>query len=350
MRDVIKTIESSSLPVLVYIGGPGARAASAGAFITLASDLAIMAKATNIGAAHPVGIRRTDEGNVKEKKAAEDARAYIKAIADKHGRNSDWAEQAVTESSSLTAQEALEAGVVEYVVADHSELENILEGKKLTKHGKEMVLEFKGKTRELSMTLPEKMMSHLGHPNLAYILFILGLYGIIFELSNPGIGLGAVVGGISLILASMAFQVLPISVAGLLLIILGILLMVIDIWVPSFGVLTIGGLVSFIIGSLTLYDTGSIDVGFSLNMVIGASAGLLLFFVFAGGSGLRIQFSRVTTGEKGMIGLTGEALGPDSVYVRGERWAVESPDAPLLSGDRVEVVDVDGNKLKVKKV
>jgi membrane-bound serine protease (ClpP class) len=353
MRQIIKSMEAVPYPVIVYIGDAGARAASAGAFITLASDIAVMARGTNIGAAHPVQMGEQKITEDMSKKMAEDARAFIKSLAEKHNRNADWAQKAVTESVSITSSEAVKLNVVEYEVKDFDELKSTLEGKVITKNGKEFKLSFENEIIKIEMPFFKKLLNYISHPNFAYVLLILGVYGLIYEFSNPGIGLGAVFGGISLLLAALAFQMIPVNVVGMLLIIFGIILMFTDIWVPSYGILTIGGLISFLIGSLTLFDVERFPVSISLGLILGATVTTALFFIFAAGSGIKIQRKKVTTGQKGMIGLEGEVrktLSPrGEVFVRGEIWEAESIEGKMNKGTAVEVVDIKGNLLVVKK-
>lgn len=353
MRQIIKSIEASPIPVIVYIGPSGARAASAGAFITMAADIAIMAKGTNIGAAHPVKMGGQKISEVLNKKMTEDARAFIKSLAKKHKRNEDWAQKAVTESVSITSSEAVSLNVVEYEVKDFNELKSILEGKIITKNDKNFCLSFKNEINKIEMSAFKKFLNYIAHPNLAYILLILGVYGLIYEFSNPGIGFGAVIGGTSLLLAALAFQMIPINVVGILLIIFGVTLMITDIWVPSYGILTIGGLISFLIGSLTLFDSGEFPVKVSIGLILGATITTALFFMFAAGSGIKIQRKKITTGKEGMIGLIGEvkkSLSPEGeVFVRGEIWEAESIEGEIDRGVKIEVVEVKGNLLLVKR-
>lgn len=353
MRQIIKSMEAAPYPVVVYVGDAGARAASAGAFITLAADVAVMAKGTNIGAAHPVQLGQQKVTEDMSKKMSEDARAFIKAIAKKHGRNSDWAQKAVTESVSITSGEAVAINVVEYEVKDFSDLKSILEGKVIRKNDRDFKLTFKDEIKKISMPPFKKFLNYLSHPNFAYILMILGIYGFIYEFSNPGIGLGAVLGGISLLLAALALQMIPVNVVGVLLVIFGVILMFTDIWVPSYGILTIGGVISFLLGSLTLFDVEKFPVRISLGLILGATVTTASFFIFAAGSGIKIQKKKVTTGQKGMIGLEGEVkitLSPrGEIYVRGELWEAESVGDKISKGSIVEVVEVKGNLVLVKK-
>jgi membrane-bound serine protease (ClpP class) len=354
MRQIIKAMESAPVPVIVYVGDSGARAASAGAFITIASDIAVMARGTNIGAAHPVKMGEEKVTEDMNKKMTEDARAFIKSLAKKHNRNIEWAEKAVTESTSITSDEALKMNVIDFEVRNFDELRTVLEGRKVTKNEKEFTITFSGGVRTIVMPPFKKLLNYISNPNFAYILLMIGIYGLIYEFSNPGVGLGAVVGGSSLLLAALAFQIIPVNVVGVLLIIFGVILMITDIWVPSYGILTIGGLVSLLVGSFTLFDLQKFPVEVSTGLILGATLTTALFFVFAAGSGIKIQAKKVTTGQKGMVGLEGKAikeLSPSGdVFVRGEIWGGESISGDVIEeGTIVEVVEIKGNKLLVKE-
>ncbi|MFH1415413.1 MAG: nodulation protein NfeD [Elusimicrobiota bacterium] len=353
MRQIIKSMEAASIPIIVYVGESGARAASAGAFIAMASDITVMAEGTNIGAAHPVKMGEQKVTEDMSKKMTEDARAFIKSLAKKHGRNAEWAESAVTESLSITSGEAVSMNVADYEVKDFMEMKSVLEGISLKKGNDEYILTFKGEIVKISMAPFKKLLNYIANPNFAYILMLIGIYGLIYEFSNPGIGLGAVAGGTSLLLAALAFQILPVNTVGVLLIIFGVMMMVMDIWVPSYGILTMGGLVSFLIGSLTLFEVGSFNLSVSLGLILGATITTGLFFLFAAGSGLKIQSKKVTTGSKGMIGLAGQVektLSPGgTVFVRGELWRAESTGTTIKKGTEVEVTDIKGNLIFVKE-
>ncbi len=354
MRDIIKEIEASEFPVIVYVGPAGARAASAGVFITLVSDIAVMAQGTNIGAAHPVKMGGTEISEDQAEKISQDARAYIKALAEKHNRNADWAQRAVTESLSITSKEALEKNVIDYEVGSLTQLKEKLEGIEIEKNEQIHTISFSGGIKEIEMTPFRKFLNYLADPNFAYILLVLGIYGLIYEFSNPGIELGIIVGGIALLLAALSFQMLPINTVGVLLIIFGVILMLLDIWVPSYGILTTGGLISFLFGSLTLFDVEQFPLEISLGLILGATLTTGLFFLFAASSGISIQKKRITTGKEGMLGLIGtaqETLNPSgSIFVRGEYWDARSLNGKIDKNTEVEVVEIEDRKLLVKKV
>ncbi len=351
-RKIVKTILGAPFPVIVYVGDAGARASSAGLFITMAADVAVMAEGTNIGAAHPVQMGSGDS-EVLEGKIVEDARAYIQALAQRQGRNTEWVSKAVTESASITSGEALEKNVIEYTVKDYGHLKEVLEGKEIEKAGQVFVLSFIEEPKRLEMPFFRKFLNYIANPNFAYIFFTLGILGIIYEFASPGIELGAVLGGIFLVLAALSFQIIPVNTAGILLIVLGVILMVLDMWVPSFGILTVGGIISFVMGSLTLFDVEEFTPGIAPGVVAGAALAFILFFLFAAGSVLRIQGKKVSTGEKGMIGTHGTArtsINPSGkVFVRGEIWDADSESDNIEKDENVVVAGISGNRLKVRK-
>ncbi len=353
MRQIVKAIEASPRPVVVYVGDSGARAASAGTFILISSDLAVMARGTNVGAAHPVRMGGGGEEEGVDSKAVEDARAFIKSLALKHSRNAEWAQEAVTLSASITAREALEMNVIEYIVDDFSGLKEILEGKEVKKGGNIFTLSARSGFREEKLSPIRQFLNYISHPNLAYILLILGVYGFIYEAANPGIGFGAVLGAISLLLASLAFQIIPVNWVGILLIILGAMLMLLDVWVPSEGILTFGGVIAFAAGSLMLFDVTGFPLRVSPSLVFGAAAGMGAFFLFAAGAGINIQKKKPSTGKEGMKGLAGEAmqdLDPrGTVYVRGEIWSAVSKSGAVKKGEKIKVKKVEGNVLEVER-
>ena len=256
MRTIVKDIIASEIPVIVFVSPSGARAASAGTFITMAAHIAAMAPGTNIGAAHPVSISGGETKGDMAAKLENDAAAYIKGIAHKRGRNEQWAEDAVRKSVSITAEEALKIKVIDFVAKDIDELLAAVNGRSIITEKGAVALNIKGaKINKVEMGIRFKILSLLADPNIAYILLMLGIYGIFFELSSPGAILPGVVGGIFLILAFYGLQTLPINYAGLLLILLALILFIAEVKVTSYGLLTIGGIISMFIGSLMLIDT-----------------------------------------------------------------------------------------------
>ncbi len=258
MRDIIKGIMESNIPVIVYVYPSGARAASAGSVILLASHIAAMAPGTNAGAAHPVSVGQEKADKVMMEKVTKDAEAYVRSIAKQRGRNEEWAAKSVKESASITATDAVEKNVADLVAASIDELLEKIDGKKVeTKKGK-IVLKTKGKkAAEIAMPFKYKFLSYISDPNVAYILMMIGIYGILFEIYSPGTIFPGVIGGISLILALYSFQTLPISYAGLFLILLGVIFFILELKIVSHGALGIAGIISLVIGSIMLIDLPS---------------------------------------------------------------------------------------------
>lgn len=352
-KEIVEGIIASEVPVVVYVYPAGARAASAGTFILLSADIAAMAPGTSVGAAHPVLLtgENPEEGEPMAEKMVNDAASRIRAIAELRGRNADWAEKAVRESATATATEALELGVIDLIAADLDELLASLDGWELP-DGR--VVETAGvPVVRVKKTFREWLLSYLADPNLVYILLLIGLYGLIYEFFSPGIGIGFVVGGISLILALMGLQVLPINLAGLGLILFGVLLMVLDVFTPTNGILTTGGVISLLLGSFSLFEVENPAIGLSRWTVIGVVGTVTAFFVFVVSKGLLAQRRRpkpLTT----MVGLTGVAktdLVPGGkegwVLVRGEYWRARAEE-PVSQGDEVEVIRQEGRTLIVR--
>lgn len=354
MRDIIKAIEDSSVPVITYVSPSGARAASAGCLITLASHIAAMAPATNIGAAHPVSLGGDKIDDEMKKKVENDAVAYIKSIAKKHGRNEKWAEKAVRESVSITAEEAKELNVIDVIAPDLITLLDKIDGRKVNIKGVEKILQTKlSEIVYKEMGWRHRFLNTLSNPELAYILFMLGFWGILFELYSPGAIFPGVLGGICLILAFMAFQTLPINYAGVLLIILGIILFVVELKVVSYGLLTIGGLISLVLGSIILFESSLPFYRISYSLIGAVVLATTLFFIFATTLVVKAHLKRSVTGMEGMIGAKGKATTriehEGKVFVNGEYWNAFS-DEVIEEGTEVVVTKVDGLKLKVKKI
>jgi len=354
MRDIIKKMLNSTIPIIIYVSPSGGRAASAGVFITLASNIAAMAPGTNIGAAHPVALGEEQISEEMKAKMVNDAAAYIKSIAEKRGRNAQWAEKAVRESISITEQEAIEQGVIEFIANDVDELIEIIDGVRVTTASGTRVLKTKdAEIIPVKMSFKDLFLHSLTNPNVAYILLFLGLYGILGEFSNPGSFFPGIVGGISLILAFVAFQSIPINYGGLLLIIFGIVLFIIEIYTPTFGLLTAGGVTSLILGSFMLSKATAPFLRISLGLIIAMSLATVVFFIFALSKGIRIQWKKPVTGREGLIGKVGVAktvLDPDgTIFIHGERWQASTNEESIKEGEEVEVLEVKGLKLIVKK-
>jgi membrane-bound serine protease (ClpP class) len=353
MRTIAQRMLNADTPVVVYVAPTGARAASAGVFITMAAHVAAMAPATNIGAAHPVSI---GGGGDKEsmKKIANDAAAFIRTIALERGRNADWAEKAVRQSVSIGEREAVRLKVVDLVAESVPDLLAKIDGRTVkTARGTVTLATRDAVVKPIEIGFRDRVLNVITDPNVAYVLMMLGMLGLFFELSNPGVILPGVIGGISLILAFFAFQSLPINYAGLLLILFGIALFVAEIKVVSHGILAMGGIVSMALGSLMLFDAP--DVGFRISWwviapTVGATAGVFLFVVSAG---LRALRRRPLLGAPGLIGQTAVARGPidheGQVAVQGELWRAVAEGDPVADGTPVRVVGVEGLTLKVVK-
>jgi len=352
MRDIVKKIIASEVPVVVYVSPSGARAASAGVFITLSAHIAAMSPGTNIGAAHPVGLGgKMDETMVE--KVENDAAAYIKSIAFKRGRNAEWAEKAVRESVSITGEEALKLNVIDLVSPDLGSLLENIDGREVETSSGKHIVETKGiKVQYREMGLRLKILNIISDPNIAYVLMLLGFYGIFFELTNPGSIFPGVFGAIALILAFYSFQTLPVNYAGLLLIILGIVLFILEIKVVSYGILTVGGIISMIIGSIMLFESTLPFFRLSLKVILPAVILTALFFTLAVALVVKAHRRKPMTGVEGLTGLTGEARTDvhekgGQVFVHGEIWSAWS-DEPIKAGEKIIVDKVDKLKLKVR--
>ena len=352
MRDIIKGLFASPVAVVVYVAPAGARAASAGALICLAADFCAMAPGTNIGAAHPVTLGEKADPTM-EAKLVNDAEAYAETIANKRGRDATLARRMVRDSLSLSAEKALEGKVTDLIAADRAELLHQLEGRQVMREGQAFVLQLQGaRVIEAKMTTAERILTVISNPNVAYMLLMLGMLGIFFEISSPGAILPGVIGAISLILASFAFQALPVNYAGILLILLALILFIAEIKIVSYGMLTVGGMIAMALGSLLLFDSPEpwlrLSWQVSLLMVL-VTAG---FFALVVSKALVAQRRRPTTGREGLIGEEGSAqsaIDPTGkIFVRGEYWEARS-DVPIAAGDKVVVEAVEGMRLKVKR-
>lgn len=353
MRIIVKEIVGSEVPVVVFVAPSGARAASAGVFITLAAHIAAMAPGTNIGAAHPVGIGGKMDKTIAEK-FTNDAAAYIKSLAEKRGRNASWAEDAVRKSVSATEGEALNTHVIDMVVKDIKSLINDIDGKKVQTAFADKTLMTKGAAivRE-ELGIRQKILNFISDPNVAYILMLLGFYGIFFEMTNPGAIFPGVFGVISLILAFYAFQTLPVNYAGLFLIILAIILFVLEVKIVSHGVLMIGGVISMIIGSLMLFESPGPFLRLSLYLILPAVIVTVLFFTLTVGLALKAYRRKPVTGKEGLIGSSGIAKNEITkkgglVLIHGEIWSAYS-DETIQKGDEVIVENISDLKIKVHK-
>lgn len=355
MREVVKLIMNASFPVVVYVAPKGARAASAGVFIALSSHFLAMASGTNIGAAHPVSLMG-GMGESMEKKVVNDAAAYIRSIAQKRGRNAEWAEKTVRESISTPAQEALKLNVVDIIAEGRQDLLEKLEGRRVSIEGKEIVLHTKGaKIDFLKPGFKDKFLQFLADPNIAYILLMIGIWGIILEFFNPGMFLPGMAGGICLILSFFSLQLLPFSLVGLLLILLAAVLFILETQITSYGGLTIGGVVALTLGSLMLIDPSAIYVSIDWEYIFTGVGVTVLLFVFIIFYAIKAQLKKPVTGIEGLVGAVAIAktdLNPQGrVYVHGELWEAANsiPDQEIKKGDKVRIIKREGMKLWVRK-
>lgn len=355
MRSIVKDIIRSDVPVVVYVSPSGARATSAGVFVTMAAHIAAMSPGTTIGAAHPVAVGRGMDEAVIEK-AVSDAAAYIKSIAEMRGRNVQWAENAVRKSISATETEALKENVIDLVAKNINELLLAINGKTVkTAVGDKKLNTKNAKLVEKEMGFRLKVLDIISDPNIAYILMLLGFYGLFFELTNPGAIFPGVIGATCLILAFYAFQILPVNYAGLLFIVLGILLFVLEvILVIPYGLLTIGGIISLVLGSLMLFDYPHPDLRLSLSVVLPAVIITALFFIIT----LKLAYTAYkrkpitgTEGLKGEEGIAQTDITPEGgmAIVHGEYWKAYSGEL-IQKNEMVVVEEIKGLKLKVKKL
>lgn len=377
MREMVQKILGSTVPVATYVTPAGARADSAGTYILLASHIAAMAPTTHLGAATPVSLGgedatpppnddtdRDDEedkdepappsGTSMERKVMNDAVAYIRGLAERHGRNADWAEKAVTEAATLTATQALEQNVIEFIAADRDELLSLIDGHEV---------EIEGEARELATKDAEvqpyeanwriRLLGVISNPEIVLLLGLIGLYGLMYEGWNPGAIVPGVVGVICLLLAAYALQVLPVNYAGLALIFLGIALMIAEAYAPSFGALGIGGIAAFVFGSIMMFDSGIPGFGISLTFVIGLALAFAVLIIWLVGFVLKLRRRGAVSGTESIVGGTGTAMGDfvgdGQVWLEGEAWHARSK-APISKNQQVVVLAMDGLVLDVEPV
>jgi len=355
MRQIVKSILNSEIPIIVYVGPAGARAASAGVMITMAAHVAAMAPGTNIGAAHPVAMGGGKMSKEMSEKVENDAVAYIQSIATKRNRNVEWAEKAVRESVSIKAKEALEINVIDLLSPRIEDLLNQLDGREVEVDGKKIVLSTKAaEVRESKMSLRDKILDALSNPNIAYILMMLGLAGLYFELSHPGVIFPGVIGAICLILAFYSFHTLSVNYAGFLLIFLAIVLFIAEIKVVSYGLLSIGGTISLLLGSLMLFKSPAAPyLGISLKVLITTVTITAGFFFLISSLAFRAYLRKPASGSEGLIGTEGVAISRiaprGKVFVHGEYWNAYSEEV-IEDGDEVEVIGMKRLKVKVRKI
>lgn len=353
MREIVKEVMASPVPVAVFVTPAGARAASAGAVIGLAADILAMSPGTNIGAAHPVSIGEKPD-KVMQDKVLNDAEAYADGIARKRGRNAEVARTMVRASVSLAAEKALEERVIDLMAPNRAELLKKLDGLVLQRDGRDVTLQLAGaETMTVGMSGRQRILNAVSNPNVAYVLLMLGLLGLFFELSNPGVILPGVIGGISLILAFFAFQTLPVNYAGVLLIIFALILFIAEIKIVSHGMLAVGGVISMIFGSLLLFESPEPYLRVSWGVILPTVLATTLFILIAVTKAVQAHRRKPVTGREGLVGETGTAesdLAPEGkVFVRGEYWDAVG-DERIAQGEKVVVAAVEGMRLRVRKL
>lgn len=349
MRDIVKAIFASQVPVVIYVAPGGARAASAGVMITMAADIAAMAPGTNIGAAHPVGAGGKEIDKTMSEKVTNDMVAHAKSIARKRGRNAQWVERAVRKSVSVTETEALKENIIDIVAKDLDDLIRQINGRKVQDKG---VLDLDDvKTTILKETIRNKILKTISDPNIAYILLMIGLAGLYFELSHPGVVLPGVIGGIALILAFFAFQMIPVNYAGILLIILALIFFIMEMKILSYGLLSIAGIISLLLGSLMLFDRSNPEMQLSLGVLIPTIVLVSSFFVTVAALVYKSQLLKPLTGANGLVGEIGivkkDLMPAGKVFVHGELWNATSK-VSIPEGAKVRVVDVVNLVLEVE--
>ena len=355
MREITKRILNAKIPIVVYVAPKGARAASAGVFILYSSHIAAMAPGTNVGAAHPVGMGSEKMDSVMLGKVTNDAVAYLISLAKIRGRNINWAEKAVRESASIDAETALRLGVCEIIAEDLQDLITKSNGRMIQIEGSTITLQTAAKPiKNMPMTLREKLLLLLTNPNIAYILLLLGIYGLFFELQNPGMIFPGVVGGICLILGFYALHVLPVNYAGVALIFLSAIFFALEINVASHGLLTIGGIISLVMGSLILFESNMPFFRVSWEVIMVVVIVIAAFVIFLVTLGIRAQYKKPASGSEGIVGEKGIAKTDinnkgGAIFVRGEFWNAIS-DELIKKGSEIKVVGVEAMVLKVALV
>jgi len=354
MRQIIKRILVSEVPVVAYVAPAGSRAASAGTFITYAAHVAAMAPGTSIGAATPVNMGGADIQKDLARKVKNDAVSYIRSLAAQRGRNADWAEKAVREGGSLPEDEALKLHVVDYVARDVDDLLRQMDGRKVVVAGATRILHTSGAEHHgVVPSFRQRLLSRIVDPNISYILFILGFYGILFELSNPGAILPGIVGGICILLALLAFQALPVNMTGVFLILFAMILFLVEVKVQSHGLLAAGAILSLVLGSLILMSGGGGEMRLSLSVILTVVVATVLFFGFVIGAGVRALRRKPITGREGLLGERGVAVTDlpsreGRIFVHGAYWAAVADDR-IEKGAPVVVEQIDGLLLHVRK-
>ena len=356
MRDIAKSILNAPLPVIVYVYPPGARAASAGVIIVTAAHVAAMAPGTNIGAAHPVSIGLGGGGMDKtmSAKVENDAAAYARSIAKSRGRSEEWVEKAVRKSESITAEEALKLNVIDFVAPDVDGLLKMIDQKEVNVAGVKKKISTKDAVIiNKKMGTRQGILAAISDPNISYILLLVGLAGLYFELSTPGAILPGVIGGISLLLAFFGLSTLPVNYTGILLIIFGVILFIAEIKIMSHGMLTVGGIISLIMGSLLLFDTSDPALRISLQVLIPAVVVASAFFIVVIWLAIKAQMRKHFSGAEAMINTEAEAVtdiaGEGEVFLKGEYWKATS-EKPIKKGAKVKILKLEGLNLSVEEI
>jgi len=354
MRQIVQAISNSRVPVIVYVSPSGARAASAGVFITQAAQVAAMAPGTNIGAAHPVSIGMGKMDKTMEKKVLNDFVAYGRAVVEEKGRNPDWMEKAIRQSVSISASEALKLKVIDLVADNLNDLLNKVNGRRVMVQGQPWILKTAGApVKEIPEGLRTRLLKYIADPNIAFILMMIGLAGIYFELAHPGVVLPGVIGALCLLLAFFAFQTLPINYIGILLILLAFVFFILEFKVISYGLLSLAGVVSMFLGAIMLFRGEGPDMEISWGVLVPTVLTVSLFFIIVAGIVFRTHFQRAMTGTAGMLGERGEtvtALAPEGqVFVHGEYWHAVSEE-PIGPKEPIEILEVKDLTLRVRRV
>jgi len=353
-RGIVQAILNSEVPVVVYVSPSGAQAASAGVFVTVAADIAAMAPGTNIGAAHPVSIGGGEVPSTMDEKITNDTVAFARSIAAQRGRNGDWLEDSIRKSVSITAEEAYALNVIDLVADDLPALLKKLDGWETMRKGTTRTLRTAGaEQRTILPGWQHQVLRSISNPNIAYILLMIGLAGLYFELSQPGAIFPGVIGGIALILALYALQTLPVNYAGILLILLAVLFFILEIKVTSHGMLSFAGVLALVLGSLMLFRVPGYTIRLAWSVFIPTVGVISAFFVTVATLAFRAQVSKPQTGAEGLLGMIGEVkqdLQPaGKIFVHGELWNAVS-DQDLRVGEKVQVVAVENLRLKVEKI
>ena len=351
MREIIQSILNSPVPVLCLVGPEGARAASAGAFILLSCDVAAMAPGTNVGAASPVGV----SGVVERRKVVNDAAAYIRSLAESKGRNGDWAETAVRDAASVSAEEALDLGVIDLIADSPAELLDRVDGRTIEKDGAPSQLQTAGATVEMrDMGWARSILHNLLSPDLAFLFFFLGLGLFVVEFLNPGISVAAILGILSLVASIAAFGMLPVQLIGIVLLVASVGFFLVELNNPGISVAAIAGVIALVAGGSLLFDPAFPDVRVSPWIILPVAATMALLFMLVAPAALRARRLPVTTGPARLVGAEGVTTSPldpeGTAHVASESWSVESVSGPMEKGERIKVVAVDGLRLKVEPV